>query len=428
MIIRPISKLGLDFKETKEESERKMLHYYTGIDVKNSDINVSFDKYYRSNVFCDTSQLEEVSQNVDVVVFCGYAGAGHFASAYAIAKSISDDGYDVMLVDVFRMFIPKTAKMANDMWLFTSRYAQKLFLLSCNKVSTQKGIDQTYSFFKKVDISKLTTFLKNKNVKVGISTYIYPNVIAGYLADYVGHMAIVATDHSAVGILAGLSGISFEKVSVLVPDIQTFEDAKIMYPSIRNCKEVIKIGGVASEMTIEKIALLKKQRINPNILTYFIGGGLGIGYGINSVKEVFNTYEKGPIVIVCGDNPSWVRKIKNMAQKYTKDIVVLGYILPDIAHSLMVNSKIVIAKAGGITSAEVIALDGVKIFHGSISGHEEKQANLFAKQNVATNCKSKKELIEAIKSPINTPSIYTKKIVKSSPVSFVSKWVREKIK
>lgn len=393
-------------------------------------LNLSFDEeVYRKNVFCEKSQLSKTSEKIDAVVFCGYAGAGHYSAAEAIARTLSSRGYNVAIVDAFRILMPFMAKQACTSWLIVSKYAQSLFEFSCKLVGKQRGLDFFYSFMKNVNIDAITGFLTMNHVRMCISTYIFPSVIIGRFVPYVNDVAIVATDYSSVGMLTQLKGISFEDVNVIVPDKSVYFDAKRRYPKISNCKSCIEIGGIPSLMTKRVMNNLTRDiKCNySNVLTFFVGGGLGIGYGIRGVKTVFDSYD-GTIVIVCGDNKRWVKKVEKLATKYPKkNILVFGYVAHEVALRLMLTSKIVISKAGGITSAEVTAFDGCKIFYGSIKGHEENQAKMFARNCYAVYCKTKEDLAYNIKNLQKSVGIYSTYCMKS-PVDKLADWAEELLK
>lgn len=430
MIIVPMENCCQNM-DSRNANLAKVLYEYTGCEADSSDLNCSFLKYYESIVFTKKEQLAKVIQDVDVIVFCGYAGAGHFSAAYSIAKEISRQGYNAIIVDMFSMLMRFSSKFACKSWLFVSRYAQWLFSLACKFVSKQFGIDLLYNYMRFKKLDTITDFIQQKNIKVCISTYIYPNAILGKLGSFAKNLAMVATDYSSIGMLAQTKNIEWDNITVFVPDKFVYHDAERRYPSIKFCKEMQDIGGIPSFMNRSTIDLLRyetKDTHKPNVLTFFIGGGLGIGYGIRGVKTVIESYNDGPIIIVCGDNKRWIKKVNKIVENYPdKKVIVFGYVKPKVALELMVISKIIVSKAGGITSAEMTALDGVKIFYGSIAGHEKKQAEMFSKLFFATYCKNKKELKDAICSETKTNGVYTLFPYKS-PAEKIADWVDDKLK
>lgn len=425
MIIRP----SYNYAKTsnyEDEVSANELNKLVRASTTADKLNLSFDDVYRSNVFCEKSQFDKVSGTIDVVLFCGYAGAGHYSAAYAIAKTLSDRGYNVAIVDAFRMLIPRKAKQACDGWLFVSKHAQRLFKFSCKLVSKQIGVNLFYNFMRRGNIDSITKFLTSHHVRLCISTYIYPNVIIGKFAKYVDDVAIVATDYSSIGMLTQLKGIPFNDVHVIVPDESIYLDAKKRYPAISNCKDHVSIGGIPSLMTkrvMKNLTRNIKCRYS-DVLTFFVGGGLGIGYGIKGIKTVFDSYD-GTIVIVCGDNEKWIKKVKKLAFNYpNKKIIVLGYVSHEVALKMMLTSRIVVSKAGGITSAEMTAFDGYKIFFGSILGHEENQAKMFARNCYATFCKNLEDLSYCIKNPQKSIGIYNTYCMEA-PVDILADCVEE---
>lgn len=403
--------------------------------IKKDDLNLTitnmrFRDFYKAIVFTDYKQLDEIkNESIDVIIFTGFAGSGHFSAAYAIAKQLQKEEKDVVIIDLFAMSLNKAAFLADKFWRFVSRYAQDLFVYFCDKVSNSKGLEQNYFFMKNANISPIKNFIKEKNVKALLSTYIFPSVIMSRFKDVCPNLGVIATDHSAVGMLGELYK-DISDISLFVPSIDVYNSAKNMYHKHHDSdyKELIVLGSVPCMVTKElnqKLGSKKEQ----GLLTYFVGGGVGIGYGIKFVPELIEKYE-GNIIIVCGDNKKWEKKVNKFldSKPHLKSrVTVLGYVVPEVAINLMQISEIVLAKAGGITSSEINSLENsIKIFIGNIKGHEENQAQLFHELGYATNCEDINSVLRTIsigkknKSILNEPD-------KKPAIKIISNWVQETI-
>lgn len=395
-----------------------------------SFVNIRFREFYRNIVFTNYKQLEDISyDSIDVVIFTGFAGAGHFSAAYAIAKQLQKDKKNVIIVDLFAMSLNKIAFLADKFWRFVSRYAQDLFVYFCDKVSSTKGLEQNYFFMKNANIEPMKKFIEEKQVKVLLSTYIFPSVIMSRFKDVCPNLGVIATDHSAVGMLGELYK-DISCISLFVPSVDVYKSAKNMYHHhpTSDYKELIILGSVPCMITKEVNKKLGEKKIK-GLLTYFVGGGIGIGYGIKFVPKLIEQYE-GEIIIVCGDNKRWknsVNKFLNTRPDFKNRVTVLGYVIPEIAIQLMQISEIVLAKAGGITSSELNSLENsIKIFIGSIKGHEEIQAQLFHELGYATKCDSIENVLKTIKKNEKNES-FLNEPGKEPAIQIISNWVQNTI-
>lgn len=432
MFIKPMNIVGiqcyLNFGNEEKEIAEKLNRKF-GFKIDSKLLNISFSDFYKAHVFTNMDILRQLAPNIDVILFCSDPGAGHFAAAYAEANELEKRGYNVIIVDLIRILAPVQADLSTNSWLYVSRKNQLLFLFFYNLIKNQAMVELLYGSLKKVDLTDFGDFLKSKNVKLCLSNFLFPNVISSKFSQYVDNFGIVLTDHSVSGMLCELYH-DLSKTTVLVPDDKVIQDANLYYPYTRKLKEVVNIEGVPSLMSSSNIKKLKADLGSEKaegLLTYFVGGGLGIGYGIKAVETVMKAHN-GITVIVCGDNPKWVEEAKSVAQKYPeKKIFVLGYVAPQIAIQLIYKSDVVISKAGGITSSEVTSIEGKKAFYGSILGHESNQAEIFNDSHLVINCYTEKELYDFIMSPLETESIFYN-YSKKSPVEKLGDWVYSKLK
>ncbi len=406
---------------------------FTTIEKNNLNLtitNMRFRDFYKAIVFTNYKQLNDIDiDSIDVVIFTGFAGSGHFSAAYSIAKQLQKEDKEVVIIDLFAMSLNKAAFLADKFWRFVSRYAQDLFVYFCDKVSNTKGLEKNYFFMKHANIEPMKNFIKEKKVKVLLSTYIFPSVIMSRFKDVCPNLGVIATDHSAVGMLGELYK-DISDISLFVPSVDVYKSAKNMYHHTPNSdyKELIILGSVPCMITKEVNQTLGAKKIK-GLLTYFVGGGVGIGYGIKFVPELIEEYD-GEIIIVCGDNKRWEKQVNKLldSKPHLKSrVTVLGYVIPEIAIKLMQKSEIVLAKAGGITSSEINSLENsIKIFIGNIKGHEENQAKLFHELGYATNCEDINSVIETIncnkrnKSILNEPG-------KEPAIKIIANWVNETI-
>lgn len=422
MLIKPRG-MSRDAKPYQDDSDWEDLMFYeTGIYLNPDEVNLNFRKYYESYVFCTKNQLSKIKEaKVDVIIFTGYAGAGHFAPSRALAKKYADKGKNVIIVDLLHMVSPLMSFINVNSWLYVSRYNQDLFVKSTEMVGSEKGSDDAFGIFKKMNIDFLINFIKSKKVNVCISTYLSANLIASKIADHVNMFGVLLPDVSSIAMSCELYKDT-ENIVYFTINEETALDAKRRYPYHINTKKFVTIGAVPT--FIQK---RYEQDIYRNTLTWIVGGGMGIGYGIEALDTVIKSHD-GPIIIVCGDNQNWYRKVLKAMNKYLeKKIFAFKYVSPENIKTLMQNSKIIIGKPGGSTFSEMISMEGYKIFYGTIKGHEENNARYCEELGLVRWCKNIDELAEEIKNPIFTKSIYSKDILKKNPADFIVDYTAEYI-
>jgi UDP-N-acetylglucosamine:LPS N-acetylglucosamine transferase len=421
MFIRP--KVSLcDKKNYYRDAElTDELFYETGILLDTDEINLDFRKYYESYVFCSKNQLKKIQQcKVDVIIFSGYAGAGHFAPSRALAKKYESIGMNVVVIDLLNMISPLLSFVNCQSWLYVSRYNQDLFLKISEKIGREKSSDKMLEIFKCANIDFILDFIKSKNVKVCISTYLSANVIASKIAKHVNMFGVLLPDSSAVGMACELYKDTKNIVYFTINE-ETIEDAKLRYPYHKNTQNFVVTGAVPCFM--EKRC---EQQIYQNTLTWIIGGGMGIGYGIDGLETIIERHD-GPIVIVCGSNKHWYNKVIDIKNTKYKDkkIFTFLYVSPESIKILMENSKIIIGKPGGSTFSEFISMSGYKIFYGTIKGHEQQNAAYCQSLELVRWCKNISELSQELKNPIYTESIYDKNIIRINPSDMIVNYTKK---
>lgn len=420
MLIRPKKKTLSRDDDYENSCKAELIYADTEADLEIDGMNLDFRQYYESFVFCSKEQLKEIKQNVDVVIFSGYAGSGHFAPSRALAKSYESNGKNVIIVDLLQMVWPFAALANCYSWLYVSRYNQNLFLKVSEKIGTEKGSDKALGILKSMNIDFLIDFILRKDVNVCISTYLSANAIASKIAKYVKMFGVLLPDACSIAMACEVYKHT-ENIVYFTLNEETIADAKSRYPYHNNTREFVVLGAVPSFMERNY-----ELNIYSKTLTWIIGGGMGIGYGIESLESIIQMY-KDPMVIVCGDNKSWYNKVSKAIKKYNaSNVHVLGYCSPENIKVLMQNSKIIIGKPGGSTMSEFISMQGYKIFYGTIKGHEELNAEYCQSNEIVRWCKNIYELITELKNPVYTESIYSKNIIDKNPcdtiIEYTSKY------
>lgn len=105
----------------------------------------------------------------------------------------------------------------------------------------------------------------------------------------------------------------------------------------------------------------------------FLSGGFAAGPMTRAIHGVWLERRDAQIIAVCGRNERLRRRVARLARPSGAVLHPLGFV-DDVA-SLMAVSDLVVAKSGGITTSECMAMGKPLVISGSIPGQEERNAD-----------------------------------------------------
>lgn len=144
----------------------------------------------------------------------------------------------------------------------------------------------------------------------------------------------------------------------------------------------IKVLGIPIESKFtrqyDKGALYKKFNLTPDKFTVLIVTG---SFGIGRIEEVVDLlYKDAQILAVCANNKMLYTRLK---KKDYPQLRVFSFI--DNIEELMAISDIMMAKPGGLTISESLAMDLLPIFITSIPGQETENAFILSAKSLCIN-------------------------------------------
>lgn len=131
----------------------------------------------------------------------------------------------------------------------------------------------------------------------------------------------------------------------------------------------------------ERSAVRRRLSLYPDRLTILmVWGGFGVGKAEEMAKEVIGMLEIFPeqrftLLVVCGRNEKLRRRLSEQSPLPHVDTHLFGYV--ENVHELMSASDVLISKAGGLTSAESMALGIPMIIVDPIPGQETRNAEMI---------------------------------------------------
>ncbi|HNX81551.1 MAG TPA: glycosyltransferase [Candidatus Omnitrophota bacterium] len=306
------------------------------------------------------------------------AGGGHTKAAEAINEYLTTHRKDcqVTLVDI--------TDYAGSLLQFSYHWGYT-FLINNTPSLWGVGFWLTYctylrflsrpiaEFFNALNTRKLARFFISENPDYIVSTHFLPSEIAAKLkrskkitstvitviTDYAVHpfwitdgtdQYIVASEYTKK--IAIQEGIPAERIKICgIPVSQKF-------------------SGV-----LERKTIAEKLTINPDMFTVLIStGSFGIGPAEALIKELSNQIQ---IIMVCANNKELYDRLKS---KNYPNCFVYGFV--SNMHELMAVSDVIVAKPGGMTVSEALAMRLYPIFFTAIPGQENENVRFLASHGI----------------------------------------------
>jgi len=159
----------------------------------------------------------------------------------------------------------------------------------------------------------------------------------------------------------------------------------------------------------EHASVRRRLGLAPDRLTLLmIWGGFGVGKAEEMVKEVTAMLEIFPdrqfnLLVVCGRNEKLRQRLVDLSPPSHINTHIYGY--AENVHELMNASDLLISKAGGLTSAESMALGVPMIIVDPIPGQETRNAEMIVEHRAGWKAMNIANLGYKIKRLIENPGL-----------------------
>jgi 1,2-diacylglycerol 3-beta-galactosyltransferase len=325
-------------------------------------------------------------------------GGGHRASANALIKAVekvSNDHVNQKMVDVFAEcsgFLNIFAKLYSPV----IRYAPKLwgFLwYTLDSESKLKKLEKMATPFVLKDLKKL--ILREK-----------PDVIVSVhpMLNHITKRAMKETRTDVPFIIVVTDPVTFHR-SWIFPDadavIVATEAAAEKAREYGMPEEKIKVLGLPIDPRFslkdsEKAALrVKVHHLTPKFTVLMMGGGEGSGNMRKIVKALDEAKLDIQLIVISGRNKKLERQLREEAKKFSFPAQVLGF--TDQVPELMMESDLIITKAGPGSIAEALAMNLPMIITSWLPGQEEGNVDFVKRKNLGRICKNPKEIAKIVK-------------------------------
>lgn len=152
----------------------------------------------------------------------------------------------------------------------------------------------------------------------------------------------------------------------------------------------------------ERSAMRQRMGLRPTSPTVLISAG---GFGMMRVDEVVGLLaERIPdiqLLAVAGKNQRLQAQLERVASRYPGKILPFGFVTN--MHELMAASDFAVAKSGGLTTSECLALGLPMVVFKPIPGQEERNATYLLEQGVGVWAQTAAHLVFKVEQLLKNP-------------------------
>ncbi|MDD4979735.1 MAG: glycosyltransferase [Candidatus Omnitrophica bacterium] len=316
-----------------------------------------------------------------IIITYASAGAGHRRAAEAIYNYFKENcpALDLKIIDALEKtnFCFKNAY--NYGYPFLVNHALWLWRFSfwLTYIRSLRPFGKTIlSVINQLNTRRLSDFLIQEDPDFIISTHFLPSEIAARLKrkhKLASKLITVITDFGVHPFWIAQGTDTY----VVACDVSK---QKLIREGAKGAE--IKILGIPIDTRFikqyDKYALCRKFGLKPDEFTILIVTG---SFGVGRIEEVVDLlYEDAQILAVCANNKKLYTRLK---EKDYPRLRVFGFI--DNIEELMAISDIMVAKPGGLTVSESLAMELLPVFITSIPGQETENADILSVKSLSIN-------------------------------------------
>jgi processive 1,2-diacylglycerol beta-glucosyltransferase len=326
-----------------------------------------------------------------VIIAYASAGAGHFKAAQSISDYLKDNRPDLktQLIDILDYSSPFFRLSYIGCYHVMVSYfpwVWQFFFTLTSSVILRRLVFSIRTIVDRLNTRQFINFLVREKPDYLISTHFLPSLVTSYLksvdkidaklftviTDFVAHpfwlventdLYVVATDFTRQDLLA--HGVNSQKIEVFgIPIAQKFT------------------------VKCDRQWLRQKLQLKDRFTVFLITGSFGIGPIEEIVDKIHN---QAQLLVVCARNHELFTRLK---EKNYQDLKVFGFV--DNIEELMSLSDIIITKPGGLTIAELLAMELVPIFISAIPGQETGNLKALEYYGIGSLARTTEEIEKAL--------------------------------
>ncbi|OGW77019.1 MAG: hypothetical protein A3J52_00170 [Omnitrophica bacterium RIFCSPHIGHO2_02_FULL_49_9] len=341
-----------------------------------------------------------------ILILYSNAGHGHRKVAETIAKELKRTAPQDASIEIFdsldksnalfRHFYPRSyfalVRWAPWLWGFFFYLTDLPFVYAL--------IQPLRSFWNTLQSRSLRSYLKQKNYDFIVFTHFFPAEVCATLKKkrrLKSTLITVVTDVIPHRVWQN-PGTDFYWVMA--------EESKTILLANGIREDSIRIGGIpvdrVFQTSFDRANLKKKFNLDPDRFTILFSSG---SFGLGKTEAILNSLDQveKPVqaIVVCGNN----KKLFETLKCKTHSFPIYSFEFIDFMHELMAVSDVLIAKAGGSTTSESLAMNLPMVITDSIPGQEMGNTNWLISRRVAFKLRKPAEAHDLVNRFISEPDL-----------------------
>ena len=321
--------------------------------------------------------------------------SGHHQATLAIENALKqlEPDAEIRNINAFRQTTPISEKIINQLYLKVIKRTPQIWQYLYDNPSVIKNTRQIKRIIHKFNSPKLKAVIDDFQPDCIVCTQAYP---CGIIADC---KKTYGLGIPLIGILTDYAPHSFWIYDEVDYYIVPAEEVKERFVQKGvDAKKIINFGIPINPKFSESknknyIAYKYGLDINKPIIL-IMGGGQGLGPIKKIVKYIDCLGQDEQVIVICGINKKLVKRLRRLAMKSPKKIVVLEYV--HNIDELMEIASIIVTKPGGLTTAEALAKGLPFIIVNPIPGQEAANTAFLVKKGVGIKIEDINEFPAAV--------------------------------
>jgi processive 1,2-diacylglycerol beta-glucosyltransferase len=318
---------------------------------------------------------------IKALIFSVSIGAGHDSVAQAIAERLMAEtpGSEVKIIDTFRYINSILNKVVVGSYMETIRFTPKVWGYLYDQAEGGDKLVDLSQLFAKILSPKIEQLINDVNPQVIITCHAFPTKMLGEMK---------RKGRIKVPLAAAITDFHIHPIWISKGINQYFiPSVDLNYHLIQEGiqPEKIKPVGIPIRMQFgqkfDSVEVKKELQLTEAPVVLIMGGGLGLGKIEVITKEILND-ERFGVVVIAGKN----KRLYEALSKLNNDrLRVFGYV--ENMAKVIAACDIVISKPGGVTTAEVLAMEKPLVIYSSLPGQEDRNVDYLLNRGAAVKVK-----------------------------------------
>jgi processive 1,2-diacylglycerol beta-glucosyltransferase len=320
-----------------------------------------------------------------ILLLSASAGTGHTRAAEALRTSASGETFDVaaLHLDTLQFVTPWLRLLYTDFYIFLVQRAPALwsYLYRATNDAKPDGIAHRFRrWAERVSSKPLQAEIAKSKPDFIVCTHFLPAEILSQL---------IADGAVTCPVWVQVTDFDLHRMWVhehMAGYFAPNEEVAFRMLGQGIAADAIHVTGIpimpAFSQPPDRATCARALGIDPQVTTLLLMGG-GAGFGsVTALAEHFLDMREGfQIIALAGKNPATLTALRALAARHPGRLAPQGY--TNQIERLMACADLVITKAGGLTTAESLAMGLPMVVIAPIPGQEESNANFLLEQGVA---------------------------------------------